>query len=127
MMVYAINNRESFIHINQWLKEVKIHSHPDVKIILVGNKADLENERAVTKEEAKKFKEENELLYFEETSAMTGLNTKEVFTEAAKILYEEHKKYRTRAMNNNTSQNNNKTNTPTKLTKVEQNRKTRCC
>ncbi len=127
MMVYAINSRESFIHINQWLKEVKIHSHPDVKIILVGNKADLENERAVTKEEAKKFKEENELLYFEETSAMTGLNTKEVFTEAAKILYEEHKKYRTRAMNNNTSQNNNKTNTPTKLTKVEQNRKTGCC
>ena len=54
MMVYSINSRESFIHINQWLKEVKIHSHPDVKIILVGNKSDLENERSVSKEEEQK-------------------------------------------------------------------------
>ena len=54
MMVYSINSRESFIHINQWLKEVRIQSHPDVKIILVGNKADLINERTVSKDEAKR-------------------------------------------------------------------------
>ena len=57
MMVYSINSRESFLHINQWLKEVRIQSHPDVKIILIGNKADLESDRAVTYEEAKRFKE----------------------------------------------------------------------
>ena len=69
MMVYSIDSRESFEHINIWLKEIKIHSHPDVIIILIGNKSDLEEERKVTYKEAKKFKEENKLLYFEETSA----------------------------------------------------------
>ena len=127
MMVYSIDSKESFIHINQWLKEVKIQSHPDVKIILVGNKADLKDKREVTYEEAKKFKDENLLLYFEETSAKTGINTKEVFTEAARILYEEHKRYKMRAANTNIKSNMSAVNVPTKLTKVEQNRKKGCC
>ena len=126
MMVYSIDSRESFLHINQWLKEVRIQSNPDVKIILIGNKADLQNEREVSFEEAKRYKDENQLLYFEETSAKSGLNSKEVFTEAARILYKEHKKYKLRA--NNPSLNaNNQSNTPTKLTKVEQNRNKGCC
>ena len=83
MMVYSIDNRESFIHINKWLKEVRHQSNQDIKIILIGNKSDLEQQRMVSYEEAKKFKDENQLLYFEETSAKTGLNTKEVFIEPA--------------------------------------------
>ena len=126
MMVYSIDSRESFLHINQWLKEVRIQSNPDVKIILIGNKADLENEREVTFQEAKRYKDENELLYFEETSAKSGLNSKEVFTEAARILYKEHNKYKIRANNPNLN-TNNKDNNPTKLTKVEQNRNKGCC
>ena len=126
MMVYSIDSRESFLHINQWLKEIKIHSHPDVKIILIGNKSDL-TDRKVTYEEAQKFKDENQLLYFEETSAKTGLNAKEVFTEAARILYNEHKKYKMRANNTRDIDNNKENNTPTKLGKVEQNRNKGCC
>ena len=72
MMVYSIDSKESFLHINQWLKEVRIQSNPDVKIILIGNKSDLETEREVDYEVAQKFKEENQILYFEETSAKTG-------------------------------------------------------
>ena len=128
MMVYSINSRESFIHINQWLKEVRIQSHPDVKIILVGNKADLNNERKVSKDEAQRYKEENQILYFEETSAKTGFNAKEVFTEAARILYEEHKRYKSRAVNNDIiDELPNDTNNNTKLKKVEQNRNKGCC
>ena len=127
MMVYSIDSKESFIHINQWLKEIKIQSHPDVKIILVGNKSDLKDKRVVTYEEAKKYKDENQLLYFEETSAKTGINTKEVFTEAARILYEEHKKYKMRAANTNTKPDMSAVNVPTKLTKAEQNRNKGCC
>ena len=126
MMVYSIDSRESFLHINQWLKEIKVQSHPDVKIILIGNKSDLKDERQVTYQEAKRFKDENQLLYFEETSAKTGINAKEVFTEAARILFNEHKKYKMRA---NTREFDNKKQeiTPTKLTKVEQNRNKGCC
>ena len=90
MMVYSINSKESFSHINTWIKEVKLQSHPDIKIILIGNKSDLEENRQVTIEDAKEFIKENEISFFQETSAKTGKNAKEVFEEAAKILYKDH-------------------------------------
>ena len=128
MMVYAINNRESFLHINQWLKEVRVQSHPDVKIILIGNKSDLEDERSVTKEEAIKFKEENQILYFEETSAKTGINTKEVFAEAARILYNEHKNYRLRSKSEKSfNEEIKKEEVPQRLGKKQQKRSKGCC
>ena len=97
MIVYSIDSRESFQHLNIWLKEIKIQSHPDIKIILIGNKSDLEDSRTITYEEAKKFKKENQLIYFEETSAKGGINAKDAFSAAAKILFEEHLNYKTRA------------------------------
>ena len=127
MMVYAINSRESFFHINQWLKEVRLQSHPDVKIILIGNKSDLENERVVTTEEARKFKEENQILYFEETSAKSGLNTKEVFSDAARILYNEHKNYKLRSKSESLANTIQKVEVPKKLGKKKKKRKKGCC
>ena len=130
MMVYSIDSRESFEHINIWLKEIKIHSHPDVIIILIGNKSDLEEERKVTYEEAKKFKEENKLLYFEETSAKNGINSKEIFYESAKILYKEHLQYSLMSQNNNSNDNlsvNSNSNAPTKLKRVNSKRNNNCC
>ena len=130
MIVYSIDSRESFVHVNTWLKEVKIQSHPDVKIILIGNKADLEDSRAVTPEEAKKFQEENQLLYFSETSAKTGLNAKEAFTAAARILFKEHLNYKTRAKNNVTISDDSSFNSyntvPAKLIKGPK-RSGNCC
>ena len=64
MLVYSIDSIEIFAHINTWIKEVRLQSHPKVKIILIENKNDLEdNNRAVTYEEAKKYKDENQILY----------------------------------------------------------------
>ena len=128
MMVYSIDSKESFLHINQWLKEVRIQSNPDVKIILIGNKADLENEREVDYDVAQKFKEENQILYFEETSAKTGLNSKKVFEEAAKILYDETKNYKSNSKNNELISDIKKSiNMPKKLKKAEKKRKNGCC
>ena len=94
MMVYAINNKESFNHIKSWLKEVKLQSNPDVKIFLIGNKSDLDKERKVKEEDARIFMEENGIHFFSETSAKNGINAKEVFVGAAKLLYSEHLKYK---------------------------------
>ena len=128
MMVYSIDSKESFLHINQWLKEVRIQSNPDVKIILIGNKADLENEREVDYDVAQKFKEENQILYFEETSAKTGLNSKKVFEEAAKILYDETKNYKSNSKKNELISDIKKSiNMPKKLKKAEKKRKNGCC
>ena len=87
LIVYAINNRDSFEHAEIWLSELKNQSNPNVKIFLVGNKCDLENNRVVSKEEGIKFKEEKNLDKFVETSAKTGKNARNILLEAAKMLY----------------------------------------
>lgn len=40
-MVYSITHRPSFLHISEWLKDVREHAEEDVSIILVGNMSDL--------------------------------------------------------------------------------------
>ena len=126
MMVYAIDNMESFNHIETWLKEVKLQSNPDIKIFLIGNKSDLEENRKVTTEAAKTFKDENGIHYFSEASAKNGVNAKEVFIEAAKLLYGEHLKYKERKFDKNQS-DNEKVPMPVKVTKNKNNRKKGGC
>ena len=128
MMVYAIDNKESFNHIESWLKEIKLHCNPDIKIFLIGNKADLEEERQVQFNTAKTFKEENEINYFSEASAKNGINAKEVFIEAAKLLFKEHLKYKERNFKKIQNENN-KVPIPIKVTKNDKNsrKKGGCC
>ena len=93
IIVYAINNQESFDSLESWLDEIKSQTHPNLKIFLIGNKVDLEDQRIVSKETAEELAKEHKLDLFMETSAKTGANTKEVFIKAAKILVEDYKKY----------------------------------
>jgi len=90
IMLYAIDNLESFEHTNSWLNELKNQANPDVRIFLVGNKADLAENRKVSKEDAEKYKTEHNLDLFCETSAKTGYNAKSVIVEAAKYLYRDY-------------------------------------
>ena len=92
-LLYAIDNKESFLHAETWLNDLKSQANPDVRIFLVGNKADLEEERKVSKEEGMKYKEEQHLDLFMETSAKTGHNARNVLVEAAKILYKDYLKF----------------------------------
>ena len=97
ILVYSIENLESFENIKLWLNEVKTQSNPDIKIFLIGNKIDLEEQRKISKDMAEEFKNNNKINFFLETSAKTGFNAKNVFIEAAKQLYEEHNNYKERA------------------------------
>lgn len=93
ILVYAINDEKSFEDLDVWNKQLKNHSSPDCKVFLIGNKADLENERKITYEQGKTCKENNKFDLFMETSAKTGLNAQKVFVTAAKILYKQNLKY----------------------------------
>ena len=84
LLVFAVNNQNSFDRINYWIKELADKVTLEDKVIyLVGNKID-EPDRIIDYQVAAKFAEENDMKYFE-TSAKTGVGIKEVF----KNLYEE--------------------------------------
>ena len=105
ILMYSIDNKESFNNIKSWLKDLKKDAPKGIGIILVGNKADLENERQVSKEEGEKFKTEHNLDLFMETSAKSGINAKNVIIEAAELLYGEIGEEIRQNKENNTSIN----------------------
>ena len=94
VMVYAINSKDSFDNIDIWYKELRMHSNPDAKVFLIGNKIDLENERQVSIEQGKEYANENKLNLFLESSAKTGINAQEIFINAAKVLYQDYILYK---------------------------------
>ena len=92
LIVYAINNKDSFEHAENWLNDLKNQSNPNVRVFLIGNKSDLEKDRVISKEEAENFRKEKKLDRFIETSAKTGENARNVMLEAAKLLYKDYLK-----------------------------------
>ena len=108
IIVYAINSKDSFENIEMWLRELRTHSNPDAKVFLIGNKIDLENERKITREQGENFAKTNKLHLFLESSAKTGFNAKKVFIKAAKVLYDEHLKYKN--IEDNANQNSGEQN-----------------
>ena len=105
ILVYSIDDESSFNNLEMWLNEIKTKGNPEITIILVGNKADLEDQRKVTKEMANEWCENNGIKTFIETSAKNGINVKNIFFEAAKILLEQHKKHTNRLKNTESMRN----------------------
>ncbi|XP_037017348.2 ras-related protein Rab-17 isoform X2 [Artibeus jamaicensis] len=86
LLVYDITSKESFHKAQQWLKDLEKESSPgEVVVMLVGNKADLGEEREVPLEEGKEFAESQRLLFME-TSARANLQVTEAFSTVAREL-----------------------------------------
>ena len=92
ILVYSIDNKNSFKHLEEWLNDIKSQANPDIKIFLIGNKADLEDNRVISKDEGEKFCSDHQLSLFLETSAKTGFNAQNLFMKAGIVLYQEHLK-----------------------------------
>ena len=93
IIVYAINDRQSFNDIEEWVNQIKFNASPDTKLILVGNKKDLENERKVTYEEGEKLSKDFNFFCFFESSAKEGINAEEIFLTTTKLLYTRYLKF----------------------------------
>lgn len=54
-LTYDITRAETFRNIKDWLAEIRQHAAEDVLVYLIGNRADLEESRQVTRDEAIEF------------------------------------------------------------------------
>jgi len=85
IIVYDITDKESFDNVRQWLFEIDRYASENVCKLLVGNKSDLTNKRAVEYEQAKGFADELNVPFLE-TSAKNAANVEQAFlTMAAQI------------------------------------------
>jgi small GTP-binding protein len=85
LLVYDSTSRDSYNVVSNWLNDARTLASPNIVILLVGNKKDLEEAREVTFLEASNFASENELIFLE-TSAKTGENVEEAFLKCAKTI-----------------------------------------
>ena len=87
VLVYAINDRNSFNALDRWLLKISEASDISKKpIIVIGNKSDLDDKRQVSYEEGENFAK-NKGYNFYETSAKTGENINEAFNDIFEQLY----------------------------------------
>jgi Ras-related protein Rab-27A len=77
LLVFDLTNETSFINVRNWIGEIQVNAYAEnVKLILVGNKCDLENERIISKARAAEFAKQNHVEYIE-TSALYDVNVAE--------------------------------------------------
>lgn len=83
ILVYDITDEGSFNNIKGWMRNIEQHASENVNKILVGNKSDMSDRRAVPYARGKALADEYKLMFFE-TSAKSSTNVDEVFTAISK-------------------------------------------
>lgn len=78
VLVYDLTCRQSFTSLSYWLEEVRQKAAADVSLLLVGNKADLSDQRQVSEAEGRAFASQANVPWLE-TSAKTGVRVSEAF------------------------------------------------
>jgi len=87
VVVYAVNNRDSFDSVDKWIEEVRKERDDEVLLVLVGNKIDLKSKEISTQEGDEKAHEYGAI--FIETSAKTAVKVHDLFDLVARQLPEE--------------------------------------
>ncbi|MCE7740734.1 MAG: GTP-binding protein [Candidatus Heimdallarchaeota archaeon] len=94
LVVFDIASKESFENLDKWFEEVYSNCEEIIPAILIGNKADIEADRQVSKEDAldyaekkRAFYELHEIPYFE-VSAKSGQNINDIYYRLTDMMIE---------------------------------------
>ena len=90
LIVYDTTAQSTFNNIDKWIMEIKDKTSKDIKLMIIGNKIDLKDEREVRNEEALK-KADTLGIPLMETSALDATNVKEAFYDLLKEIYKDMK------------------------------------
>ena len=116
IVVYDISSSESFERLNYWIEEIKSNSSELTKMILVGNKSDIQDQRQVNKEEGEEFAKKNNIKFYE-VSAKVGTNVDEAFESLVKDILK----------NYSPNEKNKKRASRMLIVPIKQGKKKKCC
>ncbi|XP_072224607.1 ras-related protein R-Ras-like [Leuresthes tenuis] len=86
LLVFALNDRSSYHEIHKFHTQIlRVKDQDDFPMVLVGNKADLEQQRVISREDAQAFARENRIHYME-VSAKNRYNVDEAFLKLVHII-----------------------------------------
>lgn len=77
--MYDVTELESFHEVDGWVKEIRKYASENIGILLIGNKADLEDKRKVSYEQGKEVADKYNMKFME-VSAKSGLNVEGMFS-----------------------------------------------
>jgi small GTP-binding protein len=80
VLVYDVTNPSTFQSVTKWFEEIREYADPNISILVVGNKCDLQSEKSVSTTEGHEFAT-RESASFMETSALDGTNVNESFAQ----------------------------------------------
>ncbi|MFX0168685.1 MAG: Rab family GTPase [Candidatus Hodarchaeota archaeon] len=92
ILVFDLTRPQTLTTVPQWVEAFREAVGPEPVLMLLGNKADLDKQRKISKEEGQKVAEELGLYSYKETSAKTGHQVSLAFNELAELMYEQHMK-----------------------------------
>lgn len=85
ILIFDLTNRNSFEKLASWIEDIGEYGPREVNTIIIGNKADLDDERKTSFNEAYNFANKNNLQYLE-VSAKTGNNVGILFENLTKVM-----------------------------------------
>jgi GTPase SAR1 family protein len=91
MLMFDICNEESFTALDNWIEVVR-ELADEAKLMIVGTKADLVEERVVSRERAEKYAQNLNIPYCE-TSSKGHVNVMEAFMTIVSKLVDSHTEY----------------------------------
>lgn len=85
VLLYDITSRPTFSNVVGWMDSVMEHGAQNIRLAVVGNKLDLDDDREVSIDEGKKLADNFDCLFFE-SSAKEGTNCNTIFTQLAQEI-----------------------------------------
>lgn len=98
MLVYDITQERTFENIKNWIRNIDENASVDVERMILGNKCDIVEKRAVSKEKGEMLAIEYGTKFFE-TSAKASINIEEAFYQLSRDIKHKMEQKQMQAVN----------------------------